>query len=276
MTKESSDTGIEDAKQIALDEIRTLLANRLIVLLGWSALPLTVIYVYRIISGSLPASFYLAALILLSYIAVALYREKLSLQIKITLLLLPPFALSGVTLAFQGLYSQGALLLALGILLCFFFKPVLTNIKVLAGCVVILIWVTYAHTTGAYETPLNLDGPYLAASRLSTTLILLIAIGVVAHYLIKSVAGKTSQLLQLQNDHELKIEELATAIEEINLLRRVVNVCAKCQKVNMNADDSQPEEWISLQNFVSRTSKVQLNHGFCPTCFEDAMAELGD
>ena len=207
----------------------------------------------------------------------ALYREKLSLPIKIALLLLPPFGLSGMTLAFQGLYSQGILLLALGIVLCFFFKPVLTSIKVLTGCAVILVWVTYAHTTGVYETPLNLNDAYLAVSRLSTTFFLLTTIGVVAHYLIKSVAGKTSQLLQLQKDHELKIEELANAIEEINLLRRVVNVCAKCQKVNMNADDdSKPEDWISLQSFVSRTSQVQLNHGFCPTCFEDAMAELGD
>ena len=76
MTKESSVTnttdigiGIENAKQLALDEIRTLLANRLILLIGWSALPLTVIYVYRIISGSLPASFYLAAVILFGYMS---------------------------------------------------------------------------------------------------------------------------------------------------------------------------------------------------------------
>lgn len=280
MTRESSPAEIDqtdttEAEQLAINEIRTALVDRLILLMGWTALPLAALYSYRIFSGSLPVYFHLATAVLSSYSIVALMREKLSLQIKLTLLLVPPFVLSGITLNFQGLYSQGTLLFALIIVLCFFFKPGQTNIRIFTGLAVILTLVAAGHMTGAYQRPLALDDTYLAISRLVTTLILLAMFAVLSHFLLKAVNEKNLQFLSLQIKHELKIEELANAIEEINLLRKVVNVCAKCHKVNLNSEDSsQPEDWVSLQSYVARTSKVQLNHGFCPTCFDKAMAEL--
>ena len=74
--------------------------------------------------------------------------------------------------------------------------------------------------------------------------------------------------------HDLKLaqEELAAsrtrALEEVQTLRGLVNICAWCRKT-LDEDG----RWITIEDYVQRHSQAVFSHGICSTCKEEAMAE---
>ena len=101
--------------------------------------------------------------------------------------------------------------------------------------------------------------------------------GVVAEF---DIGRDTLQRLinRSNKDHEELTEanrELQRVLKELTLLRSFVNVCASCEKVRVDAaEEDVPPEWVSLQDYVQRTSNVQLSHGYCPVCYQQTMDEL--
>lgn len=101
--------------------------------------------------------------------------------------------------------------------------------------------------------------------------------GVVADF---DIARDTLQRLinRSNKNHEELTEanrDLQRVLKELTLLRSFVNVCASCEKVRVDAGEKDvPPEWVSLQEYVQRTSNVQLSHGYCPVCYQQTMDEL--
>lgn len=101
--------------------------------------------------------------------------------------------------------------------------------------------------------------------------------GVVTEF---DVARDTLQrLIDRSNEDHHELTEanhkLQRVLKELTLLRSIVNVCATCEKVRVDAgEEEEPPEWVSIQEYVQRTSNVQLSHGYCPVCYQQTMDEL--
>jgi len=59
------------------------------------------------------------------------------------------------------------------------------------------------------------------------------------------------------------IEELQTALDEVNLLSGFLPICASCKKIR---DDK--GYWNQIESYLKRHSGVEFSHGICPECAE--------
>jgi hypothetical protein len=66
-----------------------------------------------------------------------------------------------------------------------------------------------------------------------------------------------------EEDRTRLIEELQTAMAEINTLRDILPICSACKKIR---DDQ--GYWNKLEAYLYKHSKVQFSHGFCPDCLK--------
>lgn len=92
--------------------------------------------------------------------------------------------------------------------------------------------------------------------------------------------GADDYLLKPYNHDELLLRVgkcLAgrTLRQTVRLYESLLSICSECKKVR----DSEPDEnghahWISIEQFVSKTTGSALSHGICPECYRRKMAEL--
>jgi hypothetical protein len=54
----------------------------------------------------------------------------------------------------------------------------------------------------------------------------------------------------------------------VKTLRGLINVCAWCHKVNVDA------EWQQLESYVREHSHAEFTHGICPACLIMAESEI--
>lgn len=73
--------------------------------------------------------------------------------------------------------------------------------------------------------------------------------------------------LFMRVDRCLEKQELQA---KVNLYEKILPVCMYCQKIR---DDTGTEhgkgEWMSLGQYLSRTSDTNVSHGCCPACYEE-------
>lgn len=65
------------------------------------------------------------------------------------------------------------------------------------------------------------------------------------------------------------IARLQQALNDIETLRGLISICARCKKVQ--DDDG---SWRSVENYVSRRSQARFSHGFCPECYQRELDAL--
>jgi len=69
--------------------------------------------------------------------------------------------------------------------------------------------------------------------------------------------GKTVAAMMLASN----LEELTAADEELNRIRRLLPVCAWCNRIR-----SEDGEWESIGTYLQREMETDLSHGLCPAC----------
>jgi PAS domain S-box-containing protein len=70
---------------------------------------------------------------------------------------------------------------------------------------------------------------------------------------------------KMEEAREKLIAELKQALAEIRTLQGLLPICAWCKKVRNDQDF-----WLSVEEYLSRHTDVQITHGICPTCLRQA------
>jgi PAS domain S-box-containing protein len=65
------------------------------------------------------------------------------------------------------------------------------------------------------------------------------------------------------------VDKLTAALAEINDLRGIIPICAKCKKMRDDAG-----YWHQLESYFAARSEIQFTHGLCPECTAEALAEI--
>ena len=53
-------------------------------------------------------------------------------------------------------------------------------------------------------------------------------------------------------------------------------ICATCKKVRPAAGDpTDPENWITVEEYITEESETRLTHGVCPACYRETLREAG-
>ena len=76
-------------------------------------------------------------------------------------------------------------------------------------------------------------------------------------------------LREKERQQQTLISQLEEALAEIKTLKGCIPICASCKKIR---DDE--GYWNQLEAYISKHTDATFTHGICPTCLEQAMAEV--
>jgi len=76
-------------------------------------------------------------------------------------------------------------------------------------------------------------------------------------------------LREKEKQQQTLILQLEEAIAEIKTLKGCIPICATCKKIR---DDE--GYWNQLEAYISKHTDATFTHGICPTCLEQARAEV--
>jgi len=82
-------------------------------------------------------------------------------------------------------------------------------------------------------------------------------------------------------DHDELVLRVGRCLEErrlrqtVRIYESLLSICSDCKKIR----DSEPDanggaRWISIEQFLNKTTGSDLSHGICPECYRKKMAEL--
>jgi PAS domain S-box-containing protein len=74
---------------------------------------------------------------------------------------------------------------------------------------------------------------------------------------------------QAEKERERLIEELKTALAEINTLRGLLPICSNCKKIRDDAG-----KWEQIEVYISKHSEAEFTHGLCPDCVKKLYPDL--
>ncbi|MDM8520099.1 response regulator [Anaerolineales bacterium HSG6] len=66
---------------------------------------------------------------------------------------------------------------------------------------------------------------------------------------------------RLNKELEARNQQLETALAEVNVLSRLLPICASCKKVR--DDDGY---WQKVEKYLHERAGIEFSHGFCPDC----------
>ncbi len=88
--------------------------------------------------------------------------------------------------------------------------------------------------------------------------------------LLCSLRDVTERRAMFMEKSEL-VDRLTVANAEINDLRGIIPICAKCKKMRDDAG-----YWHQLESYFAARSELRFSHGLCPECAAETLAELGE
>ena len=77
------------------------------------------------------------------------------------------------------------------------------------------------------------------------------------------------RVVSLQQRLAEKIAELQTTLDSVRQLRGLLPICAYCKRIRNDQN-----YWQRVEVYVSEHTDATFTHGICPTCLEDAQAQL--
>lgn len=77
------------------------------------------------------------------------------------------------------------------------------------------------------------------------------------------------ELIYQNNKLENMYQALKDSQEKIELYEKIVPMCSVCKKVRVKDG-----EWRVLEDFINTSTGKLVTHGYCPTCYADAMKNL--
>lgn len=94
--------------------------------------------------------------------------------------------------------------------------------------------------------------------------------------------GADDYLLKPCDCKELKLRiskclEAQEMTRKIKCYESILPLCLECNKVrDLQGKAGDRGKWVDLDKFISEKSGVGISHGYCPDCFEKAMAEIDE
>ena len=65
--------------------------------------------------------------------------------------------------------------------------------------------------------------------------------------------------------------------QKVRTYESILSICSECKKMrDSESDEGGGERWISIEQFISKTTGSGLSHGMCPDCYRFKMQELTD
>jgi DNA-binding response OmpR family regulator len=77
------------------------------------------------------------------------------------------------------------------------------------------------------------------------------------------------RVVSLQARLAEKVAELQSSLDSVRQLRGLLPICSYCKRIR---DDR--NYWQRVEVYVSEHTDATFTHGICPSCLEDAKAEL--
>ena len=77
------------------------------------------------------------------------------------------------------------------------------------------------------------------------------------------------RIVTLQTELCARVAELETALGQIRQLQGLLPICSYCKKIR---DDQ--NYWHQVEHYIADHSNTRFTHGICPTCYEQARAEI--
>ena len=90
----------------------------------------------------------------------------------------------------------------------------------------------------------------------------------------EEVLARVSTHLRLRKVQKLlqeKNERLQQALDEINILRGIIPICANCKKIR---DDE--GYWNQMEKYIQEHSQAVFSHSLCPDCIKELYPELAE
>ncbi|MCL2459453.1 MAG: response regulator [Desulfobulbus sp.] len=94
--------------------------------------------------------------------------------------------------------------------------------------------------------------------------------------------GADDYLLKPYNHDELMLRAAKsltgrTLRQKAHLYESMLSICSECKKMRDSEPDENGEErWVSIEQFISKTTGSDLSHGICPDCYQRKMEELSE
>jgi PAS domain S-box-containing protein len=82
-----------------------------------------------------------------------------------------------------------------------------------------------------------------------------------AEQVIYSVARDVTASKQAAAEREQLVQELQSALDEVQALRGILPMCSYCRKIR---DDN--DYWHTVENYISTHTTTMFTHGICPNC----------
>ncbi len=93
-------------------------------------------------------------------------------------------------------------------------------------------------------------------------------------------AGADDYLLKPYNHEELLVR-ITRVLEKqdmqmtIDLYENILSICSECKKIRDDTGHAQGTgNWVTMEQYLSRTTGSSMSHGLCPDCYRRRMNEL--
>jgi DNA-binding response OmpR family regulator len=78
---------------------------------------------------------------------------------------------------------------------------------------------------------------------------------------------RSFRIKELINKYELK--------RKIKLYEKILPICCVCKRIRDDAGKNPGEgDWMPVDEFLYKKGKIQVSHGYCPTCYKKLMDEI--
>ncbi len=65
--------------------------------------------------------------------------------------------------------------------------------------------------------------------------------------------------------------------QTVKIYESLLSICSECKKIRDNDAGKDGEtHWVSVEQFICKTTGSELSHGICPECYSKKMVELND
>lgn len=78
-----------------------------------------------------------------------------------------------------------------------------------------------------------------------------------------------AQVLELQRNLAERVQELESALAQVNQLQGLLPICSYCKKIR-----DEQNYWQRVDSYLTEHTDVVFSHGICPDCYERVSSEI--
>jgi CheY-like chemotaxis protein len=78
-----------------------------------------------------------------------------------------------------------------------------------------------------------------------------------------------AQVLELQRTLAERVQELESALAQVNQLQGLLPICSYCKKIR-----DEQNYWQRVDSYLTEHTDVVFSHGICPDCYERVSSEI--